>query len=408
MAEYTYVGVDRKGQTVTGSLEAPTEGELRILLRSKGIRPTKLLKGKASAPAGGGLNFLSKTTAPSLNLAQTSLFTRQLQLLISSGIPLLQGLGILYEQSNDPKISHIVGDIQDRVSKGSFFWEGLSQFPGTFSNLYVALIRAGESSGSLDQMLKRVGAYLEKSERMRRMLKGAMMYPIIVILIAIGVIAIMLVFVIPKFEQMLSTNGQSLPGITQFVIDVSHFMINNLLYIVGTLGACSYLLARWIRTPAGRMALDQLVFRLPLFGEMARKSGVARFCRTLQTLLTSGINVIDAVDICRSTMDNVVLEKQVGGIRAEVESGKTLGMVINKIPVFPKMAVQMIVVGESTGNLDKMLEKVADFYEDEVEQLVGGISKAIEPLILVFLGGTVGGLLIAMYLPVFKMAGGVD
>jgi type IV pilus assembly protein PilC len=415
MAEYTYTGIDKNGQKVTGTIEAPTEGELRMLLRAKGIRPTRLTKGGGSQmssgfsalfnPKGGGSSGGSNVK---LSLAQISMLTRQLQLLISSGIPMLQGLNILYEQSDDKNLAGVLGVIKDKVSKGSFLWEGLSLYPKTFSNLFVSLVRAGESSGSLDQMLKRLGKYLENSERMRRMVKGAMMYPIIVITVAIGVIVLMMVFVIPKFEDMLKQSGQQLPEITQFVIDASHFMVKNFVFLVGGIGGGVYMLLRWVGTPEGKATMESILFQFPLFGALMQKAGVARFCRTLQTLLAAGVNVIDAVDICRATVDNAVIEKAVGTIRAEIENGKTLGMVLTKLKVFPKMAVQMVMVGESTGNLDKMLEKVADYYEDEVEVMVGGLSKAMEPLILVFLGGAVGGILIAMYLPIFKMSGGVE
>jgi type IV pilus assembly protein PilC len=232
------------------------------------------------------------------------------------------------------------------------------------------------------------------------------MYPIIVVSIGVGVVTLMLVFVIPKFEELLTSNGQELPGPTQFVINLSHFIINNFIYIVAICTTAFFLIRRYIRSEEGRALIDRVFFRVPLFGEIMRKGGTARFARTMQTLLASGVNIIDAIDICKATIDNAVLEAAVGSIRAEIENGKTLGMVVSKMDVFPKMASQMISVGESTGNLDKMLEKVADFYEEEVETLINGMTKLIEPLVLVFLGGAVGGLMIAMYLPIFKMAGG--
>jgi type IV pilus assembly protein PilC len=255
-------------------------------------------------------------------------------------------------------------------------------------------------------MLKRLSRYLEDSDRLRKLLKGAMMYPIIVVTIGIAVIAAMMIFVIPKFEELLRSSGQELPGPTQFVIDLSNFMVNNIVYLMFGTGAAIFLILKFVQSPEGKAALDRLLFRAPLFGNLAQKGGAARFCRTMQTLLSSGVNLIDAVDICRATIGNAVLEEAVAKIRTEIESGKTLGMVVTQISIFPRMAAQMIAVGESTGNLDKMLEKVADFYEEEVEAIVGGMTKLIEPLVLVFLGGAVGGLLIAMYLPIFKMAGG--
>lgn len=403
MPDFTYTGIDKSGQLVTGRVEAPTEGDLRMILRSKGIRPKKI--GKAGAGKGEGKSFLGGLFTKRVSLQTLVLFTRQLQLLISSGIPLLQGLAILHEQSSDVQFKHIMGTIKEKVSQGAFFWESLTAFPEAFPRLYCALIRAGESSGSLDQMLKRLTKYLEDSEKLRRMIKGALSYPIIIIAVGIGVIGLMMVFVIPKFEELMVSSGQKLPELTQIVMDMSRFCVKYVLHLVAGIGITVYLVIQYFRSAEGKGVGDRLLFRVPFFGKAVQQAAIARFSRTLQTLLMSGINVIDAIDICRATVDNVVIEEAVKKIRVEIEGGKTIGMVINKMEVFPKMAVQMISVGESTGNLDKMLEKVADYYESEVEMMVAGMSKMVEPLVLVFLGGTVGVLMIAMYLPIFQLAG---
>lgn len=332
-------------------------------------------------------------------------FTRQLHVLIGSGVPLVQSLDILGGQAPDATLKKILALVKDKVAQGSFFWESLSMYPKAFPKIYLALVRAGESSGSLEIMLKRLSRYLEDAYRLAKMVRSAMIYPIVVVSIGIAVVAVMLTMVIPKFEELLKTSGQELPGPTQFVIDLSHFMVNNILYIIVGLVLGITLTRKYIKSPEGKAMLDRVLYRAPLFGGIMQKSGIARFSRTMATLLGSGVNLIDAIDICKSTIDNAVLETAISRIRGEVESGKTLGGVISKLGVFPIMAVQMISVGESTGNLDQMLEKVASFYEDEVETLVGGLTKLIEPLVLVFLGGTVGGLMIAMYLPIFKLAG---
>jgi type IV pilus assembly protein PilC len=403
MPEYSYQGVDRGGKRVQGKVNAPNEGELRMILRGQGIRPVRIAKLSALQS---DLGSLIKGSQASISLQTLVVFTRQLQVLISSGIPIVQGLEILAEQSTDKNMKGIMAAIKEKVSGGAYFWEALSSYPKAFPTLYVSLIKAGETSGAIDQMLKRLSRYLEDSDRLRKLLKGAMMYPIIVVTIGIAVIAAMMIFVIPKFEELLRSSGQELPGPTQFVIDLSNFMVNNIVYLMFGTGAAIFLILKFVQSPEGKAALDRLLFRAPLFGNLAQKGGAARFCRTMQTLLSSGVNLIDAVDICRATIGNAVLEEAVAKIRTEIESGKTLGMVVTQISIFPRMAAQMIAVGESTGNLDKMLEKVADFYEEEVEAIVGGMTKLIEPLVLVFLGGAVGGLLIAMYLPIFKMAGG--
>jgi type IV pilus assembly protein PilC len=403
---YEYQGVDKSGKKASGKLEFQTEGELRMALREQGIRPIKIARGGESLDSkiakmfGGGLK-----SVPMIVLVG---FTRQLQVLMGSGIPLVQGLDILADQQSDATMKTVIIAVREKVSQGSYLWEALGNYPQIFPKIYLALIRAGEASGSMDAMLKRLSRYLEDSDRTMKMIKSAMMYPIIVSCVGSGVVALMLIFVIPKFEDMLKSAGQELPGPTLFVIFLSHFLIANILYILGGIGVAVYLLRRYIKSDEGRAVKDRIMFRMPLFGPMLQKGGVARFSRTMNTLLAAGVNLIDAVDICKMTIDNAVLEDAVGRIRVEIEAGKTLGTVVSKLDVFPKMAVQMISVGESTGNLDKMLEKVADFFEAEVEILTAGLSKLIEPIVLVLLGGSVGGMMIAMYLPIFKLAGGAE
>jgi type IV pilus assembly protein PilC len=401
MPEFSYQGVDKTGKKVTGKMNVPSEGDLRMALRGQGIRPVRI--GKVSAinrdlgsMFGGGQG---------ISLEQLVTFTRQLNVLITSGIPIVQGLEILAEQTSTRQMKTMILTMKERVAQGSYFWESLAAFPKAFPKIYISLIRAGETSGSVDQMLKRLSRYLEDANRLRKMVKSAMMYPGIVVSVGIGVIAMMLTFVIPKFEELLKSSGQELPGPTQFVLDLSHFMTGNIVYIVGGTTTAIVLGTKYVKSKEGRAFVDRMMWGAPLFGNIMRKAGTARFSRTMQTLLASGVNLIDAVEICKETVDNAVLEAAVGKIRGEIEAGKTFGMVVTRLKVFPEMAVQMMTVGESTGNLDQMLDKVADFYEEEVENLVQGLTKLIEPLILVFLGGTVGGLLIAMYLPIFKLAG---
>jgi type IV pilus assembly protein PilC len=408
MADFEYQGVDRSGKRVTGMLSAGSDGELRMMLRSQGVRPTRITRMNA---AGGGTSLtLSRgmgapaSKSISLNLKQRILLTRQLQVLISSGIPLVQGLEILSDQSSDPMLQKMIGELREKISQGTFFWEALGAYPRSFSKLYVALIRAGESSGSLDIVLKRLTRYLEDSERLRKMIVGAMTYPAVVCVVGAGVVGLMLVFIIPKFEEMLTANKTELPLPTQIVIGASHFVSEHFLPLFGILGLGAFAAYRFVQTPEGRAVLDRTLFTLPIFAGLIQKGGVASFTRTLQTLLAAGVNLIDSVDIARTTVDNVVIAEAVSKIRGEVESGKSLSSVVMGISVFPKMAAQMISVGEATGNLDKMLEKVADFYEAEVESAVSTAGKLIEPLILVVLGGLVAGMLLAMYLPMFKLA----
>jgi type IV pilus assembly protein PilC len=400
MPEYKYEGVDKQGKRVKGQLNAATEGDLRVLLRGQGVRPVRISQ---ASLAQRDLGSLFSGGVSNITPLEVLHFTRQLQVLIGSGVPLVQALDILGDQASSANLRSLCTGVKNRVSEGSFLWEALSGYPKSFPRLYLALVRAGESSGALDQMLRRLSSYLEDNDRLKKMLKSAMMYPAIVISIGALVIAAMLIFVIPKFEELIKQNGGELPAPTQFVINASHFLGQYWYIIGGGMTAAYIFLKRFYGTPEGRAMYDRMMFRAPLFGALMQKGGTARFTRTLATLLSSGVSLLDAIDICKQTIDNAVLEEAVGRVRAEIEQGKGLSQVFAKLEVFPKMAVQMMAVGENTGQLDKMLEKVADFYEAEVEALVGGLTKLIEPFILVFLGGTVGGMMIAMYLPIFKM-----
>lgn len=402
MAEFNYSGVNKAGKRVQGKIEASTEGDLRVMLRAQGIRPTEIRKGSA------GIRKELKLFAPRAGyvpVKQLVTLTKQLQVLLSSGVPIVQAIEVLADQASGKGIRDVLVSVKDKVSAGAYLNEAIGAYPNAFPRLYVALVKAGEISGSLDQMLKRVGRYLEDTERLRRIIKSALVYPIIVISVGVGVMALMLVYVIPKFADLLRGTGQELPLPTQLVMNLSDFFVKNFFFLIVGLGIGIALFIRYVRTPEGKAFFDQALFKFPLFGELMQKAGTARFSRTMQTLLASGVNLLDAIDICKATIDNRVLEGAVGKIRTDIEAGKALGASIDRLSVFPKMAVQMISVGETTGNLDKMLEKVADFYETEVEAVVQNLTKMIEPLLLVGLGGMVGGLLIAMYLPIFKMAG---
>ncbi|MBI4925739.1 MAG: type II secretion system F family protein [Bdellovibrio sp.] len=403
MPEFEYVGIDKSGKKTTGKFDAPSEGDLRVYLRSKGIRPMRIKKINAFKQ---DLGKIFRSSGRTMSLETLVSITRQLHALITSGIPLVQGLEFLAEQAATTNIKTIITVMKEKVSQGSYLWEALGLYPKIFPKFYVSLVKVGEASGALDLMFKRLNRYLETSNKLTRIVKGAMMYPLIITCLGIVVISAMLIFVIPKFEELLKSNNQELPGPTQLVIFMSHFVAGNIIYIILVLVTAGFILSQFIKSKEGRAQIDQLVFKTPLFGPLIQKSSIARFSRTLQIMLSSGINLLDAIDICKSTMNNAVLEDAVSTVRKNVEGGKNLGGSMSKLHVFPRMSVQMIAVGEASGNLDKMLEKVADFYEEEVEITINSMTKLIEPLILIVLGGAVGGLLIAMYLPIFKLAGG--
>jgi len=406
MPEFTYVGVNRAGKKVEGKVNVDTEGDLRMLLRSQGVRPTKIQKVNLLQRDLG--KILGGKSSTKLRLEELAVLTRQLQVLIESGVPLVQSLEVLGEQANTQGLQTLLFGIKDKVSSGNFLWESLSAYPATFPKLYISLVRAGESSGSLDIVLKRLSRYLEDTARLIKTLKSASIYPTIVLTLGIGVTAGMLLFVVPKFEDMLKSNGAELPWITQTLMDASHWMSNNMVVIFGSLFGAIFLIYRYLHTEEGRAQFQKATFNAPIFGIIIQKGAMARFARTLQTLISSGVNLLDAVEICRETVDNVVLEEAIAQMRAQISAGKTLGAITSTQKVIPKMASQMIVVGETTGNLDKMLDKIAEFYEEDVETAVAGLSKLIEPILIVVLGVLVGGTLLAVYLPMFQSGGAVQ
>lgn len=401
MGQFNYVAIDKNGERVKGMIDAPNEAEVRVVLRSQSLRPVKINKS-------GALEFdLAKIGIFGGGVSNDDIimFTRQLSILIAAGVPLVQGLDIIAQQMQGATMKRVTLSIKERITGGTFLWEAMKGQGEVFSDLYISMIRAGESAGALDAILKRLIKYLDDAYKLRKLVQGAMIYPISVMTIGFIVVMVMLVFVIPKFEELLISNGQALPLPTQLVLDASHFVQDNITYIVGGGAALFYLIRRYLKTDEGKNFFDFYVMKVPMFGPIIQKGAVARFCRTMQTLLASGVNLLDALEICKDAIGNRTIADTIGKIRSDVEQGKTLASVLGKVPYFPHMVVQMVTVGETTGNLDKMLERAADFYEEEVANFVGNLSKMIEPFVLVFLGGMVGGLMIAMYLPIFQAAG---
>ncbi|MBU6376618.1 MAG: type II secretion system F family protein, partial [Bdellovibrionales bacterium] len=351
MPDFEYQGVDRGGKKVSGVLSAQSDGELRMMLRAQGVRPTRIARKAASRGATSvTISQMLRKTAPdsrgySLSLKQKLLFTRQLQLMISSGIPLVQGLEILAEQSADPMIRRMLDELKEKVNQGTFFWEALATYPRSFPKIYIALIRAGETSGSLDIVLKRLTRYLEDADRNRKMVIGALTYPAIVFIVGAGVLMAMLTLVIPRFEEMLRASKTEMPVLTKTVINMSHFASSNWAMIVGVIAVSAFLMNRFFKTHEGKAVLDRFLFTLPLFGGLVQKEAIASFARTLQTLLSAGVNLVDAIDIARTTVSNAVVGDEIAKIRGEVESGKTLASVVSGLHVFPRMASQMINVG---------------------------------------------------------------
>jgi type IV pilus assembly protein PilC len=405
MPEYFYVAADRGGKKIEGKMIASSEGELRMTLRGQGLRPVKITRPSVTQLDIGA--FIAEFTGAASNvpLEVVMNFVKQLQVMISSGVPLVQALDLFHDQEANPTLKKIIGATKEKIKSGTFLWEALSVYPTVFEKVFISLIRAGESSGTLDVMLQRCGKYMEVSYKTKKMIKSAMMYPIIVLSLSFVIVIGMLYFVIPKFEEMIKSSGGQMPALTQMVLDLSHFVTANIFPLVGITVLGLYLGNLYIKSEEGKVVFQRTMLRIPLFGELIQKTGVARFCRTMSTLLMSGVPLVDSLEICRSAADHIAFEDAIQEMKKEIELGSTITSTMFKQKLFPKMATQMISVGENTGSLDRMMEKVADFYEEEVQNVVQSMMKLIEPIMLIVLGGLVGGLLIAMYLPIFQMAG---
>jgi type IV pilus assembly protein PilC len=319
----------------------------------------------------------------------------------------VQALDIIGTQADNPAFRKVLLGVKARVEAGSTFAEALGEHPKVFDELFVQLVRAGEIGGILDTILQRLGAYIEKNEKLKRRVKGAMVYPAIVLTVAIAVVVVLIAFVVPTFEKMFKDFGGAMPGPTQFLIDISNgFRGSWYLYFgIPTASFVAFKLA--IRKGRGQEIWHSTILKMPLFGPLVRKVAVARFTRTLGTMLSSGVPILDALQIVAKTAGNKTIEKGILYVRQKISEGKNIAGPLAETGVFPPMVVQMIGVGEATGAMDQMLNKIADFYDDEVDVAVGALTSMLEPLMMVFLGGTVGWMMIAMYLPIFTMAGAV-
>jgi type IV pilus assembly protein PilC len=398
MPVFAWEGRTRQGQVKKGVIEAATEAAAMMQLRTQAIVPTSV---KAKTSRGIELNFMKKK----VKTRELVVFTRQFATMIDAGLPLVQCLDIQSEQQQNKSFGETLAKVKSDVEQGSTFAESLGRHPRVFDELYVNLVTAGEVGGVLDTILNRLATYLEKADTLKRKVKSAMVYPITVLTVAIGVLVLLLVKVIPVFEKMFKDFGGELPGPTQMVINVSHAMQHWLPFIIVAL---ILLYVAWSqarqKSPRFRFQTDAIFLKVPVFGPLLKKVAVARFSRTFSTMLSSGVPILDALDICARTAGNKVIEAGLQKTRAAISEGKTIAEPLKAVGVFPGMVVQMIAVGEQTGAMDSMLSKLADFYDDEVDNAVSALTSMLEPLLMVFLGGTVGTILIAMYLPIFKIA----
>jgi len=400
MAKFNYEFRTPGGDVRTGSIEAPDQANARQRLRDQKINPTNLTEDKGIQIKLPQLAFFK----PKVITKDLVIFTRQFATMIDSGLPLVQCLDILSKQSENPTLREQLLAVKEKVESGSTFGEALKGYPDSFDDLYVNLVAAGEVGGMLDTIMNRLAAYLEKNEKLMRQVKGAMSYPIIVMVVAGIVITLLLVKVVPSFSSMFADFGAALPAPTLFVIACSDFLQSYIVFILAFIFVAVNATARFYKTTVGRATIDRLLLTLPVFGDLLRKVAVARFCRTLGTMMASGVPILEALGICGRTSGNKVIESAIEKAAVSISEGRTISEPLTESKVFPQMVCQMISVGEATGALDTMLTKIADFYDDEVDAAVESLTAMMEPLIMAFLGVVVGGLVIAMYMPIFEMA----
>jgi type IV pilus assembly protein PilC len=398
MATFAYTGRARGGQTVTGEFSADSMDAAVAALRRDQILVTKINPMKdAAAPR-------AKTIkSKAVKAKDLAVFTRQFSVMIGAGLPLVQCLDILGNQAEDKNFGEVILATRADVEGGASLADAMKKHPKTFDSLFTNMIAAGEAGGILDAILKRLATYIEKAVKLKGQVKSAMVYPIAVIVIATLVVGAILWKVIPTFAQLFAGLGADLPMPTRIVIAMSNGLVRYMPFIVVGMVALVFGFRAYYRTTGGRMVIDRVVLKLPVLGNLMRKIAVARFCRTLSTLLASGVSILEALDITARTAGNAVVEEGILTTRKSIERGETIAGPLKQTEVFPPMVVQMIGVGEATGALDTMLGKIADFYEEEVDVAVAGLLTLLEPLMIALLGGIVGGIVIAMYLPIFSL-----
>jgi type IV pilus assembly protein PilC len=398
MPVFTYRGTNRSGGNVSGEVTATSKAELQNLLRRQQITPTKMSeKGK---------EFNLPTFGAGVNSKELAIFTRQFSVMIDAGLPLVQCLEILASQQENKTFQKVLAGTRASVEGGATLSAAMRQYPKVFDSLYVNMVEAGETGGILDTILQRLSSYIEKNVKLQRAVKSAMVYPVGVLTVAGGVIILLLWKVVPIFATLFAGLGVDLPLPTKIVIGLSN-MIGSIFGLLALIafGAVLFGLKVWYGTPQGRYLIDATILRLPVMGLLMRKIAVARFTRTLGTLIASGVPILEGLDITARTAGNAVVEKALQQVRKALEEGKSLTEPLKDSEVFPGMVTQMISVGEQTGAMDAMLQKIADFYEEEVDSAVKDLLTALEPIMIVFLGVVVGGVVISMYLPLFTLIG---
>ncbi len=390
---------DRQGKVITGKLEADSETAVSQKLRDMGyliigVEEEKIPITKREI----------RVLQPKVKSKDVTVFTRQFATMINAGLPLVKCLSILSEQTESPVLTEVISDVQHEVEMGRSLSEALAKHPNIFKDLYTSMVRAGEIGGVLDDVLLRIAATLENEDEIRRRIKSAMTYPAAMFAISILLLFVMLIFVVPIFEKMFRDMGATLPILTRVIVAISHFLASwkGLLLLVAVIVGVIFL-RRWLKTPAGRRRLDALKLKLPVFGNLFHKMSLSRFSRTLGTLVASGVPILQALEITSNTVGNVLVAEAVDNVRAGVKEGDSIARPLGQSPLFPPMVTQMLAIGEETGSLDTMLNKVSDFYDSEVAATVEALTSLLEPVLMVFLGVVVGTIVIALYMPIFSL-----
>ncbi|TET18546.1 MAG: type II secretion system F family protein [Candidatus Cloacimonadota bacterium] len=399
MPTFIWKGRTASGRVESGEMVAENQSEVLKALRTKKVIPVSVKpkpKDVSLVLFGGGKKLSTK---------ELSIFTRQFATMINAGLALMDCLDTLKKQATKPGFKTVLTEVMEDIEGGATLADALARQKRTFSNLYINMVAAGEAGGALDTILLRLASYLEKTAEIIRKIKGAMIYPVMILLVTVGAVSILLLFVIPIFANMYSGMGAELPGLTKVIMDISSGL-RKWWWLAGGIMVGLFIITRiYYRTSNGRLVIDRLMLRVPVFGDLLRKTALARFSRTLSTLLSSGVNILDALEITAKTSGNKVVENAIMNARASIKEGETIAapLAVEK-QVFPPMVIQMVSIGEATGGIDDMLNKVADFYESEVDQAVENLMAALEPIIIVVLGAVIGVIVVAMYLPIFKLA----
>jgi type IV pilus assembly protein PilC len=400
MPTYIWEGTTKAGEFRTGTFTADNEGLVLQRLQAQGLNVTRVKKKPTQ--------LTLPTLGSGVKLRDKVVFARTFSTMVDAGLPIVQSLDLLANQSENMHFRRVLAGVKAEVEAGRSLSEAMGNSPRVFDDLFVNLVAAGEAGGILDIIFRRLATYLEKASALRRQVLRALVYPSVILVVGVGVMAVMLTKVLPVFEKMFTDLGAgSLPAPTRFVLALSHGLSDNLLLVAGATVGLIVGFVLMIRTPRGRYIVDATMLKMPIIGPVLRKIAVARFTRTLGTLLNSGVPILDALDIVAKTAGNMVVARGITYARTKIEEGKDIASPLLETGVFPPMVVQMIGVGEQTGAMDEMLQKIADFYEDEVDVAVGAMTSLLGPLMVVILGGLVGGMLIAMYMPIFEVAGNI-